>query len=180
MSSVVNPAVLQAPPYNFSSGTNGLINIPSLIGNLFGGFLGGWSTDWVADKWSIRNKGIFHPEARLSMITIPLILTTIGMALFGAGLEEQWSWPGLFVSFGLISVTLTATSSISMTYILDAYYPAAAEALLLVNALKNIIAFGFIYAVSPWVSKVGFKAVSSPYLIRRRIVSNQSVAPYRL
>ncbi|OQV09744.1 hypothetical protein CLAIMM_13833 [Cladophialophora immunda] len=158
MSSVVNPAVLQAPPYNFSSGTNGLINIPSLIGNLVGGFLGGWCTDWVADKWSIRNQGIFNPEVRLSMITIPLILTTIGMALFGAGLEEKWSWPGLFVSFGLISVTLTATSSICMTYVLDAYYPAAAEALLLVNALKNIIAFGFIYAVSPWVSKVGFKA----------------------
>lgn len=28
--SVVNPAVLQAPPYNMSSGTNGLINVAGI------------------------------------------------------------------------------------------------------------------------------------------------------
>lgn len=83
------------------------------------------------------------------------------MALFGAGLEDLWSWPPLFVSFGLISVTLTSVTSISMTYVLDAYFPAAAEALLLVNALKNIIAFGLLYGLPPWVAKVGYKAVSS-------------------
>ncbi|KAJ9612972.1 hypothetical protein H2200_002913 [Cladophialophora chaetospira] len=177
MASIVSPAVLQAPPYNWSAGTNGLINIPSLIGNIIGAFLGGWCTDWVADKWSVRNGGIFDPEVRLSMVTVPLILTTIGTALFGVGLADTWSWPGLFISFGLISVALTSISSICMTYVLDAYFPAAPEALLLVNALKNIITFGFLYAIFPWITAVGYKAVSleSNVLQIERVTNHTSV-----
>lgn len=38
----------------------------------------------------------------------------------------------------------------------DCYYPVAPDALLLVNGLKNIVAFGFLYGVVPWVTKVGY------------------------
>ena len=45
---ILNPFVLQAPPYNWKPDINGLINIAGLIGNLIGAFLGGW----VVDKYS--------------------------------------------------------------------------------------------------------------------------------
>jgi hypothetical protein len=44
---VLNPFVLQAPPYNWSAQINGLINIPGILGNLIGAWVGGesqWST----------------------------------------------------------------------------------------------------------------------------------------
>jgi len=43
-----------------------------------------------------------------------------------------------------------------MTYVSDCYYPVAPDALLLVNGLKNIVAFGFLYGVVPWVMDVGY------------------------
>jgi len=37
-----------------------------------------------------------------------------------------------------------------MTYLSDCYLPVAPDALLLVNGLKNIVAFGFLYGIVPW------------------------------
>lgn len=45
-----------------------------------------------------------------------------------------------------------------MTYVSDCYFPIAPDALLLVNGLKNIVAFGFLYGVVPWVMEVGYEA----------------------
>ncbi len=137
----------------------------SLVGNIIGAFIGGWCTDKVADWWSVRKRGIFDPEVRLIVVTFPLIVTTIGMALFGVAIDRLWAWPSFYIILGLISVALTAVPSISMTYVSDAYFPAAAEALLLINAFKNIIAFGFIYAIVPWCNAVGYEAVSSTPII---------------
>jgi hypothetical protein len=41
--------------------------------------------------------------------------------------------------------------------VIDSYYPVAFEALLLVNGLKNIFAFGFSYGVVPWITRSGFQ-----------------------
>jgi len=40
---ILNPFVLQAPPYNWSPQINGLINIPGLLGNVIGAWAGGKS-----------------------------------------------------------------------------------------------------------------------------------------
>lgn len=40
--------------------------------------------------------------------------------------------------------------------VIDCYYPVAFEALLLVNGIKNMFAFGFSYGVVPWVTRSGF------------------------
>lgn len=38
---ILNSFILQAPPYRWSPQTNGLINIPGILGNLFGAWAGG-------------------------------------------------------------------------------------------------------------------------------------------
>lgn len=43
-----------------------------------------------------------------------------------------------------------------MTYVSDCYLPVNADALELVNGLKNIVAFGFLYGVLPWVTETGY------------------------
>ena len=41
--------------------------------------------------------------------------------------------------------------------VVDAYLPVAFDALLLVNAFKQLFAFGFAYAIVPWVTGDGYK-----------------------
>ena len=38
---ILNPFVLQKPPYSWKPEINGLINIPGLVGNVFGAWAGG-------------------------------------------------------------------------------------------------------------------------------------------
>ena len=56
----------------------------------------------------------------------------------------------------MISVALTAIPTITMAYLSDCALPVNSDVLLLVNGLKNIVAFGFLYGVIPWVDNVGY------------------------
>lgn len=172
---ILNSFVLQAPPYNWSPSVNGLINIPGLLGNLVGAFTSGWLVDRYSDYRAKKNGGVFQPESRLVLLIIPTIIVPAGCILFGYGVAETLNWTSLFFGYGMVAVGLTAvcciplittksknTNSISqvpvigMTYVSDCYYPVAPDALLLVNGLKNVVCFGFLYGVVPWVLDVGY------------------------
>ena len=74
-------AIFQGPPYNMSAAINGLINIPSFIGNLLGSYCGGGLTDKIAEWQARRNNGIFEPEARLIALVIPFVLVPAGILM---------------------------------------------------------------------------------------------------
>jgi hypothetical protein len=41
--------------------------------------------------------------------------------------------------------------------VVDCYYPVTSDAMLLSVGLKNVFAFGFSYAIVPWISAQGYK-----------------------
>ncbi|KAF1983884.1 MFS general substrate transporter [Aulographum hederae CBS 113979] len=153
---ILNSFVLQAPPYNWGPAINGLINIPGLIGNIVGSFTGGWMVDRYSDWRAKKNNGVFQPETRLVLVIIPILIAPAGCLLFGYGVQNVMHWTTLFFGYGMVAVGLTAVPVIGMTYVSDCYYPVAPDALLLVNGLKNVVAFGFLYGVVPWVTEVGY------------------------
>lgn len=153
---ILNPFALQAPPYNFSPAIDGLINIPGFIGNVVGSIAGGICVDWWCDWRARRSGGVFRPETRLTLLIIPILLVPAGLLLFGYGIAETLSWPAPFIGYGLVSVGLTAAPTITMAYVSDTLLPVAPDALLLVNGLKNVVAFGIIYGVVPWVTTSGY------------------------
>ncbi|CAK7218015.1 hypothetical protein SEUCBS140593_003400 [Sporothrix eucalyptigena] len=154
----LNSFVYQVAPYNFTAAINGLINIPSLIGNLFGCFTSGYLLDRFAEWRARRNDGIFVPESRLPLVVIPGVLVPVGTLLFGFAAEEKMHWAVGYVGYGLVAIGLSATANIAMIYVMDSYYPVAAEALLLVNGFKNVVAFGFLHGIVTWVGESGYEA----------------------
>ncbi|KAJ9660984.1 hypothetical protein H2201_006712 [Coniosporium apollinis] len=153
---ILNSFILQAPPYNWQPQINGLINIPGLLGNIFGAWAGGSLVDHYCAWRTLKNNGIFQPETRLVLLIVPTILVPAGCLLFGYGVERTMFWVALFFGYGLVSVGLTAVPTITMAYASDLYLPINGDELLLINGLKNIVAFGFLYGVVPWVTKVGY------------------------
>ncbi|KAK3072547.1 hypothetical protein LTR53_006646, partial [Teratosphaeriaceae sp. CCFEE 6253] len=153
---ILNSFVLQAPPYSWKPSVNGLINIPGLLGNLFGAWLGGWVVDRYSDWRSQKNGGVFQPETRLHLLWIPAIIVPAGCLAFGYGVAHTLHWTSLFFGYGMVAVGLTAVPVATMTYVSDCYLPVNADALMLVNGLKNIVAFGFLYGVVPWIMETGY------------------------
>jgi hypothetical protein len=130
------------------------------VGQLGGFLLGGPVTDTYAKYRASRNNGIFHPESRLPLLILPSLIVVAGQLLFGFAVQRTLHWAAIYVAYGLVSVGLTAIASISMTYVVESYFSVSQECLELVNGLKNVIAFGFVYATVPWTSNQGFAKVS--------------------
>ncbi|KAK8176246.1 major facilitator superfamily domain-containing protein [Phyllosticta citribraziliensis] len=153
---ILSSYVLSAPPYSFSPALIGLVNVPGLLGNLVGAFVGGWCVDRYSAWRTKRAGGVFRPETRLPLLVVPALLVPVGCLLWGYGVERSWHWVALFWGYGLISVGLTAATAPTMVYVSECYFPVQMDALLLVNGFKNIVAFGFLYGVVPWVENVGY------------------------
>lgn len=47
------------------------------------------------------------------MLIIPFLLTTGGLILFGYDVDETLGWVSLFFGYGMISVALTAVSTLN-------------------------------------------------------------------
>jgi MFS family permease len=92
---ILNPFVLQAPPYNWKPDINGLINIAGLIGNVIGAWLGGWVVDKYSDWRSKKNNGVFQPETRLHLLIIPTLIVPAGCLAFGYGVAKELNWTAL-------------------------------------------------------------------------------------
>ncbi|KAK4116145.1 MFS general substrate transporter [Canariomyces notabilis] len=153
---ILNPFVLQAPPYSWSPMINGLINVPGFLGNVAGSYAGGWLVDVFCDWRTRRNNGVFQPENRLYLCILPLLITGAGCLVFGYGVERTMHWTSLFFGYGMVSFALSAVPTITMAYVSDCVLPVNADALMLVNGSKNIVAFGFLYGIIPWVEQVGY------------------------
>lgn len=92
---ILNSFVLQAPPYNWKTEINGLINIPGFLGNIIGSWLGGWLVDRYSDWRSKKNDGIFEPESRLHLLIIPALVSSAGCLLFGYGVAKHLHWTAM-------------------------------------------------------------------------------------
>lgn len=107
-----NASIFQAPPYNFSPGINGLINIPGTIGVLAGSFCGGVLTDKFAEWMARRNNGVYEPETRLMTLIIPFFVVPIGLLMYsyqlsailtiGMALECSIKLIGLYLTLDMV------------------------------------------------------------------------------
>nr|POE56179.1 hypothetical protein CFP56_69132 [Quercus suber] len=57
----------------------------------------------------------------------------------------------------MVAIGLTFVPVVTMTYVSDSYLPVNADTLMLVNGLKNVVAFGFLYGAVPWVTDSGYR-----------------------
>lgn len=125
MINIVSSIILIPPPYNFSIGAVGLINIPGLLGQFVGAIGGGYLTDVYSKRLSRKRGGMFEPEMRLVLIAFPALMVFTGILLFGFAAQQQLHWIALFIGYGLVSIGLSGASGISMTYVLDRYVEAS-------------------------------------------------------
>lgn len=92
---ILSPFLLQVAPYNWGPSLTGLINIPGLLGNLFGAWAGGWLVDRYSDRYSRKHHGVFQPESRLHLLWIPTLIVPAGCLAFGYGGAEGLHWTAL-------------------------------------------------------------------------------------
>ncbi|KAL3441120.1 major facilitator superfamily domain-containing protein [Aspergillus insuetus] len=149
--------VLSARPYNMSTSMLGLTFIAPLMGTTLAACYTGFFGDRFILHLARRNAGIFQAEYRLWLFIPSLILIPFGCILFGVGAYHQMHWFAIVFAMGVISFTTTAGSQMSIAYCVDCYRDLGGEALAAVIIIRNTMAFGIGYAVTPWAVNLGYQ-----------------------
>lgn len=145
------------PPYLFTSTQIGLFSLASFIGTLISFLFTGIFTDNLSSILRKRNGGIHKPEHRLPAMILLLLICPAGVFLFGYSVNRKDKYIFPAVDFALQSTGRTMVPSILLSYVVDSFPDTSGEALVLINAGKNFIAFGLTLKASPWLIKSGVK-----------------------
>lgn len=90
------------------------------------------------------------------MLLITAITGPAGLVMFGCGMQYRVHW--MLPIFGefLMGFSSIIAGNITYTYIADSYLERADASLVILNGLKNLSAFGLVYAVNPWNMHSGY------------------------
>jgi MFS family permease len=75
--------------YHFTVWQVGVVWIASIIGNLLGMPFGGYFSDWVANRATLKNGGIREPEMRLPAVSVAMVCYPGSLLLYGLGLHYR-------------------------------------------------------------------------------------------
>ncbi|KAJ5642829.1 hypothetical protein N7490_006829 [Penicillium lividum] len=153
--STLAPALFEAPPYLFTSADLGLFTLSSFVGIVIAWPIAGPLTDVLSRWMRKRNNNVHKPEHRLPALIIPFLICPIGLVVFGYTVARSAHYIQPAVGAALNSAALTMVPSVMLSYVVDSYPHTSGEALVLVNASKNIVAFGISRSAYSWMATEG-------------------------
>jgi hypothetical protein len=181
--STLAPTLFSPPPYNFGSIALGLFASAAFIGTVVAFPFAGPLTDFLSSylgKRRIRRNNLsdwdngHKPEHRLPALIMPFVISVPGLILFaysyipvseyaesmnpmsGVHLPAiPWLHPA--VGYAMVASGLALIPSVMLSYIVDAYPQASGEALVLINASKNIVAFALTKTAANWLQNAGVR-----------------------
>ncbi|KAH8891948.1 major facilitator superfamily transporter [Thozetella sp. PMI_491] len=138
----------------------GLSNISQVISTVVIFFCGGPLADKVT-LWISKRRGGREPEYQLLNLVMPIVITAVGMLIFGYANQFGLHYAFLLLgTFFLMTGTLTAAPIIN-TYVMESYPQWAGPVLVNVSTLRVFTSFFFTTQVTTWLSELGpFKFMS--------------------
>ncbi|KAF9893934.1 hypothetical protein FE257_008905 [Aspergillus nanangensis] len=134
----------------------GLFTLSSFIGVLIAFPIAGPLTDYLSRFLRSRNKHNLHkPEHRLPALIVPFIVSPIGVLVFGHAIANRMHYAVPAVGQAMAASALALVPSVMLSYVVDAYPRTSGEALVLVNASKNVVAFGLAKGSYDWMAREG-------------------------
>ncbi|KAF8865697.1 putative MFS transporter [Acephala macrosclerotiorum] len=151
------PQLFAPPPYLFGSKAIGLFSLSSFIGVIVAYPLAGPLTDLLSRTLAKRNSNIHKPEHRIPALILPVLLCPWGLILYAYTVSESKPYYAAAVGFAVQAAGLCFVPSVVLSYVVDAYPTEGGEALVLINAGKNLVAFGVTKGNAQWLASQGLK-----------------------
>ncbi|KAK4546136.1 hypothetical protein LTR36_002273 [Oleoguttula mirabilis] len=149
------------PPYSWKLGYVGVFSLSAWVGVILSFFFGGKLIDIIANRERRRDPNhILRPEKRLIALIIPVLLSPVGLIIFGQCVAHQTSWVGPAFGYAMHSFGFTATSNIAVTYAVDCYQRFDGEALVTIFVVRNAIAVVCSFYSNTWIINDGLKEVT--------------------
>lgn len=153
--SLLSVNIFTSPPYNLNPAQIGLTNLPLLIVSILSAPLAGWMTD-AAGKWMARrNKGVFEPEFRLTLMAVAVPLSTAAFVGFGQAVEAHASLPILLFFASLLVMAVPFATQPSLTYVIDCHPNDANQAFVTIFFMKAVFLLVATSYLNGWYAMAG-------------------------
>jgi MFS family permease len=143
------------PPLLWNSRSIGLLNVGSLIGLLVGLPVGGYLADLLFIRSTKGRTQEPNPRSRLPMMLVGGIVSPLGCIILGHGLQSPIHWIVVCVGWSLLAFGLTGSANVLLTYSVNTMPSRAGDIGVLVNVMKNCLAFGVSYSAISWMNGMG-------------------------
>lgn len=142
-------------PWNKSETGVALMNVATLVGAVLGCFMSGILSDkhvlWLAK----RKGGVYEPEYRLWLLFITMIVSPVGLVLFGVGAAKEWPAWAVYGGLGCIGFGWGSIGDTAMSYLMDAYPEIVIQGMVGVSIINNTLACIFTFVCSLWLDSAG-------------------------
>lgn len=146
-------------PWNYSETGVAVMNVATLVGAVIGCIMSGVLSDkhvlWLAK----RKNGVYEPEYRLWLLFVTIIVSPVGLVMFGVGAAEGGEWPAWVVYGGLACIGFGwgSIGDTAMSYLMDAYPEIVIQGMVGVSIINNTLACIFTFTCSLWLDSAGTK-----------------------
>jgi MFS family permease len=136
------------------------MQIAALIGFILACYGGGVLSDLINSRIA-RRRGPrqVRAEDRLVSLIPGMAIGPAGCVLLAFACQNHLHWATIAVGFGMVSFGTVYTPNIAITYLAHKHQRDAAQCLVLVNVVKNLVAFLFLYQAVQWVQSQGYLQV---------------------
>ncbi|EDK37671.1 hypothetical protein PGUG_01769 [Meyerozyma guilliermondii ATCC 6260] len=142
-------------PWNKSETGVAIMNVATLIGAIIGCIMSGILSDYHVLWLARRNNGRMEPEFRLYLLFITLVISPLGLIMFGVGADKTWPWQAVYVGLGFIGVGWGSIGDTAMSYLMDAYPEIVIQGMVGVSIINNTLACVFTFVCSYWLDGAG-------------------------
>lgn len=149
--------VLISPPYNFTFNQIGLAKLSPGIGALLAYPASGILTTYLIRVLASRNRGIREPEHYLPSFFLPIILSSVSLALFGIATERRWDWRWILLFVGLDYLSAIAAFSTNIVWVTESFPNFAGAAIVVVGAGSYGTSFVLSSVIAPWIQDQGLE-----------------------
>ena len=156
MIATIAPQLLMPPPYLFKSSGIGLFALSSFLGIVIAYPIAGPLTDALSRFFGRRSHAEVHvPEFRLPALIMPFIIAPPGLLLFAYTISHGGSYYSAAAGYAMQISALVFVPSVVLSVVVDGWPATGSEALVLINAGKNAIAFALTLSTPKWLMKEG-------------------------
>ncbi|TLS25637.1 hypothetical protein PpBr36_07806 [Pyricularia pennisetigena] len=138
---------------------------PNIQGLLFIGLIVGTLVSEVLFSGRLSDRLVIHftkrgavktPEMRLWLIYPAVVLTAVGLVVWGVSIDEQYHWMVGQVAFALFGAGIQMGNTAVCAYAVDAYPLQSMAVMTFYAVMLNMSAFVDPFFIVPWIEAAGF------------------------
>ncbi|CAI7620479.1 unnamed protein product [Penicillium bialowiezense] len=135
----------------------GLLFLGLFLGTVISEFAcSGRLSDFIVEKLSTQNGNVRVPEMRLWLAYPAMLITTVGLVLWGISIDQGYHWMVGQVAFFLFAAGIQIGNTVTTSYVIDCYPLQTTSVITFYAVFLNLSAFINPFFIAPWQASSGW------------------------